>query len=131
MTTYDPGAVILVRLPFTQLHGSKKRPAIVVSPSPYASRYGALVVLALTSQPQPESFLSLQHWQTAGLLGPTWIKPTIFTLAESIVDRQIGVLDSEDATRIPRALALIIDGNYLPYRGLLTPPFHANPPSTY
>ena len=114
MTTYDTGAVVLVHFPFTRLHGSKKRPAIVISPPPYALRYGDLVVMALSSQPQRELFLSLQHWQSAGLLGPTWIKPTIFTLAESLIDRQIGVLDAEDAIRIPKALALLIDGNYLP-----------------
>jgi mRNA interferase MazF len=116
MTRYSPSAVILVRFPFTHLSSAKKRPAVVVSPARYALRYGDLVVLALTSQPQPETFLSLQQWQTAGLLGPTWIKPTIFTLAESTIDRQIGALSPEDASRIPQALALLLDGRYLPWR---------------
>jgi mRNA interferase MazF len=116
MTRYSPGAVVLVRFPFTHLGSAKKRPAVVVSPALYASRYGDLVVLALTSQPQPELFLSLQQWQTAGLLGPTWIKPAIFTLAESTIDRQIGSLASEDAFRIPQALALLVDVSYLSQR---------------
>jgi mRNA interferase MazF len=114
MTRYSPGAVVLVRFHFTHLGSGKKRPAVVVSPAPYALRYGDLVVLALTSQPQPETILSLQQWQTAGLLGPTWIKPTIFTLAESTIDRQIGSLNTEDALRIPQALTLLLDNRYLP-----------------
>jgi PemK-like, MazF-like toxin of type II toxin-antitoxin system len=114
MTSYSPGAVVLVRFPFTRLHAAKKRPAVVINPAAYALRYGDVVVLALTSQSQPEPFLSLQHWRPAGLLGPTWIKPTVFTLSESLIDRQIGVLDAGDAFRIPQALTLLIDDHYLP-----------------
>lgn len=114
MTRYSPGAVVLVRFPFTRLTAAKKRPAIVISPVQYALRYGDLAVLALTSQSQPEPFLSLQHWRTAGLLGPTWIKPTVLTLAESIIDRQIGVLNVADVFRIPQALALLLDERLLP-----------------
>lgn len=114
MTRYDPGAVVIVHFPFTRLHSSKKRPAVVISPAGYALRYGDAVVMGLTSRPQPEPFLSLQRWQTAGLLGPTWIKPTVFTLAELLVDRQIGTLDAADAFRIPQALALLLDDHYLP-----------------
>src|SRR5581483_12248810 len=99
---------------FTDLHTAKKRPAVVVSPERYAVRYGDLAVLALTSRSQPEPLLSLQHWQPAGLLGPTWIKPSVFTLAESIIDRQIGDLHPEDAFRIPQSLALLLDNHYLP-----------------
>jgi mRNA interferase MazF len=116
MTRYSPGAVVLVRFPFTHLQSAKKRPAIVVSPAAYTLRYGDLVVAALTSQPQPEPFLSLRQWQAAGLLGPTWIKPSIFTLAESTIDRQIGSLNAEDTVGLGQALALLVDGRYLPQR---------------
>lgn len=44
----------------------------------------------------------------------TWIKPSLFTLAESIIDRQIGDLHPEDAFRIPQSLALLLDNHYLP-----------------
>jgi mRNA-degrading endonuclease toxin of MazEF toxin-antitoxin module len=114
MTLYSPGAIVLVRFPFTLLHTAKKRPAVVINPPQYSRRYGDLLVLALTSRSQPEPFLSLRHWQRAGLLGPTWIKPSLFTLAESIIDRQIGDLHPEDAFRIPQALALLLDHHYLP-----------------
>jgi mRNA-degrading endonuclease toxin of MazEF toxin-antitoxin module len=114
MTPSSPGAVVLVRFPFTHLRGAKKRPAVVISPAPYALRYEDVVALALTSQPQPDPFLSLQHWRTAGLLGPSWIKPAVFTLGASVIDRQVGFLDPEDAFRIPQALALLLDGRFLP-----------------
>jgi mRNA interferase MazF len=114
MTRYNPCAVVLVHFPFTQLQAAKKRPAVVISPVEYAQRYGDLAVIGLTSRVQPEEFLSLKHWQAAGLLAPSWIKPAIFTLAESIIDRQIGTLSSEDASRIPEALALLVASPYRP-----------------
>jgi hypothetical protein len=42
MTLYSPGAVVLVRFPFSLLHTAKKRPAVVISPSQYFLRYGDL-----------------------------------------------------------------------------------------
>jgi mRNA interferase MazF len=114
MTRYNPGAVVLVHFPFTQLQAAKKRPAVVISPVEYAQRYGDLAVIGLTSRAQLEPFLSLKHWQAAGLVGPSWIKPSVFTLAESIIDRQIGRLSAEDASRIPEALSLLVAGQYRP-----------------
>lgn len=105
MTRYKPGDVVLVRFPFTDLITAKKRPAVVISPSDYARRYGDAAVLGLTSRPQAEE-------QTAGLLGPTWIKAAVFTVAESIIDKQIGVLHPEDDAHIPKALSLLIAGVY-------------------
>jgi mRNA interferase MazF len=116
MTPYEPGAVVLVRFPFTNLDTSKKRPALVVSPAAYAERHGDLAVLALTSQPQPDVLLALAHWQYAGLLGPTWLKPSLFCIHDSVVDRAIGTLAGDDRDRVAYALALLIAEAFLPRR---------------
>jgi mRNA interferase MazF len=113
---YEPGTVVLVRFPFTTLQSAKKRPALVVSPAAYALRYGDLAVLALTSQPQPEPFLALDHWQSAGLLGPTWIKPSLFCIHDTLIDRSIGALAGDDSHRVSQALALVLAGLFLPRR---------------
>ncbi len=116
MTPYEPGCVVLVRFPFSNLQSAKKRPALVVSPAAYALRYSDLVVLALTSQPQPEPFLGLEHWQVAGLLGPTWIKPALFCIHTSLIDRPIGTLAGDDAAHVAQALALLLAEEFLPGR---------------
>jgi mRNA interferase MazF len=116
MMPYESGAVVLVRFPFTNLDTSKKRPALVVSPAAYAERHGHLAVLALTSQPPPDLLLALGHWQFAGLLGPTWLKPSLFCIHASVVDRAIGTLASDDRDRVAHALALLIAEDFLPLR---------------
>ena len=114
MTPCEPGRVVLVRFPFTDLESSKKRPAVVISPPAYAARHGDLLVLALTSQRQPEDALYLRHWQEAGLLAPTWIKPVLFCLAESIVVRALGSLAPADVPRVAQTLRLLIAPDYWP-----------------
>jgi len=104
MTTFEPGEVVLLRFPFTDLHSSKKRPALVVSPLPFQLTCQDVVVLALTSQSQMEAKLALRHWQSARLLKPTWIKPLVATIAIEVVDRSIGKLDERDHPSVVAAL---------------------------
>jgi mRNA-degrading endonuclease toxin of MazEF toxin-antitoxin module len=59
MTLYNPGAIVLLRFPFSLLHTAKKRPAVVISPAQYFRCYGDLVVLALTSRTRPLPALAM------------------------------------------------------------------------
>ena len=108
MTNCEPGDVVLVRFPFTDLTTSKKRPALVISPNDFSRRYGDVVLIALTSQPQRETDHALQDWQSAGLPKPTWLKPLMATLSATIVERRLGKLSSIDCTRAGLLLRTLI-----------------------
>jgi mRNA interferase MazF len=112
MTGCEPGDIVLVRFPFTDLSSVKKRPGIVVSPASYARRFGDVVVLALTSQDQGDPSLLLVHWQTVGLPKPTWIKPLIGTLSSDLVERQIGRIDPRDSHCVRAAFAMLLSPNW-------------------
>src|SRR5438067_195713 len=102
-TRCNPGDVVLVRFPFTDLTSSKKRPALVLSPPQFSTQYGDIVVLALTSQDPADATLALGGWQQAGLPKPTWIKPLLATLSTSIVVRRLGVVAPTDRLRVNAA----------------------------
>lgn len=53
MTPYSPGDVVLVRFPFSDLATTRKRPAVVISPTEYASRHGDVHVHFLAPHPVP------------------------------------------------------------------------------
>lgn len=95
MTPFEPGDVLLIRFPFTNLSSSKKRPAVAISTVDFTTKYGDIIVLALTSRPQEDVF-RLEDWREAGLLKPTWLKPLIGTIAVSLVETRLGMLSLRD-----------------------------------
>ena len=113
MTPCDSGDVVLVHFPFTDLASTKKRPAVVLSTPAFSARYGDTVVLAMTSQKQPDDALRVEGWQAAGLPKPSWLKPLIGTLAVGLIERRVGKLDDRDRQRVVRALQLLIAPKFL------------------
>jgi mRNA interferase MazF len=113
MIACNAGDVVLVRFPFTDLSSAKQRPALVISPAAFAERHGDIVLLPLTSRPQPDDGIAIECWQQAGLLQPTWIKPLIATLAATMLTRTLGQIDRTDRPRVTHALRLLIAGPFL------------------
>lgn len=114
MIACESGDVVLVRFPFTDLASTKQRPALVVSPVPFSAAHGDVVVLALTSQDQHDTQLSLDLWEESGLLKPTWIKPVIGTLSEELVVRRLGHISKPDGPKVIHAMKLLIASRFLP-----------------
>jgi len=109
MTRFEPGDVVLVRFPFTELTSSKKRPAVVISPPAYSAAHGDVVVLALTSRDLGDPGLRLRGWKQAGLPKPTWIKPLVSSLSGRVVERRLGRLTDDDRSLAAAAVGLLID----------------------
>jgi mRNA interferase MazF len=105
MTSYDRGDVVLAGLPFSDLSGLKRRPAVIVSvlhPSV------DVFLLRLTSQTDallPGEFV-LGNWQEAGLLFPSAIKRGLFTLEKGNLIRRLERLSETDRADLERALRL-------------------------
>ena len=113
MTRYEPGDVVLLRFPFTDLSAAKKRPAVVISPAGYPDSYGDIVVLALTSKPQDDKTLSVKYWREAGLLKTTWVKPLIGTVSRKLIERKMGSLSEKDSACVHAALRFLIAPEYI------------------
>ncbi len=105
MTSYDRGDIVLATLPFSDLTGMKKRPAVVVSaPHPSVD----LFLLPLTSQLenlQPGEF-ALVEWEEAGLLFPSVVKRGLFTLDKMSINRRFGRLAAADQRKLDSVLRL-------------------------
>jgi mRNA interferase MazF len=99
MPSYSRGEVVLVRFVFSDLSGSKIRPAVVVSPS-HASR--DLLLVSLTSK--ITSLLAgefiLKDWSLAGLRTETAVKRGVFTVEDNLVLKSVGSISPEDMTRL-------------------------------
>jgi hypothetical protein len=74
MTSFKPGDVVLVSIPFTDQSGAKKRPGVVVSSEAYNTRTPDVIILPITSQIRRTMVFgefTIAEWQAAGLLKPS------------------------------------------------------------
>jgi mRNA interferase MazF len=70
-----------------------------------------MILMAITSQLRPGSALGevwLRHWQSAGLLKPSSVKPIFATFDQRMVVRSLGALTLEDKEALRHAIGQII-----------------------
>jgi len=103
MLSYSKNEVILVRYPFSDLSGSKVRPAIVVNASHISQD---VIIVPLTSKVSPllaGEFL-LADWKAAGLNVASAAKRGVYTVHQSLVIKSIGSLSATDASSLNNSL---------------------------
>ncbi|MEW5920510.1 MAG: type II toxin-antitoxin system PemK/MazF family toxin [Bacillota bacterium] len=106
MTGFNPGDVILVPFPFSDLSGAKKRPALVLAVIP---QWRELVCVMLTSLPKGQSEVVVGQWESAGLLMPTVARVhRLFTIKATLVLGTLGKLDQEDFQKILGAVVAVL-----------------------
>ena len=110
LTTYEFGNIVLVQFPFTNLAGSKKRPAVVVSSRAYNRLRLDVILMAVTTQLHAAVAFGetwITAWQAAGLLKPSAVKPVIFTFEKALVLKNIGMLQHYDQTVLHSAITSV------------------------
>ena len=103
MPNYSRLDVVLVRCPFSDLTGTKVRPAVVVN-ARHTSR--DLLIVPLTSK--TSSLLAgefiLMAWKAAGLNVETAAKRGLYTVKETLVKKLVGKLNDADAGQLETSL---------------------------
>jgi mRNA interferase MazF len=91
---YEYGTVVLLEYPYTDLAGAKLRPAIVIKDTNDSD----LIVVRATSQIHKSDYdITVEDWQSAGLLKPTIIRVHKLTAIETkLVKRKMGMLSARD-----------------------------------
>ena len=105
------GDVVLVPFLFTDQSGAKKRPAVVVSSSGYNANRRDIVIMAITSQVrQPLAFgeAVVAHWQAAGLIKTSVLKPVFTTIEQGLAVRAIGTLTEADSKTLREVIGDVI-----------------------
>jgi len=109
--TYDFGDIVLVPFPFTNQTAAKKRPAVIVTSRSYNIAKPDIVLMPITSQLRPSPTLGevwITHWQAAGLIKPSAIKPIFATLEQSLIIRQLGTLPETDQRVLKTTISAIL-----------------------
>lgn len=111
MTPFEFGAVVLVRVPFTDQRGSKQRPAVVVSGAAYGRARPDVILMAVTSRNRSKpgyGEIGIEDWSAAGLLKPSTIKPVLFTIEQRLVVRLLGRLIKDDRVALKKGCRNLI-----------------------
>jgi mRNA interferase MazF len=103
MPNYSKGEVILVRYPFSNLSGSKIRPAVVVNATHVSQDVIIVPLTSKVSQLLAGEFM-LADWKAAGLNVASAAKRGLYTVHQSFVIKSIGSLSAKDAGRLDDSL---------------------------
>ncbi len=108
MPSYTKNDIILVLSPFSDLSGSKIRPAVIVNAEHISQD---LIVVPLTSK--TSSLLGgefiISEWAAAGLKLETAVKRGLYTVHQSLVTKTIGKLADPDAEQLTRSIQLWLE----------------------
>jgi len=103
MPNYSKNEVILVRYPFSNLTGSKVRPAVVVNDA-HSSQDVIIVPLTSKVSSLVAGEFVLADWKTSGLNVPSAAKRGLYTVHQGLVMKSIGKLSAADANSLETSL---------------------------
>ncbi|HEX8501702.1 MAG TPA: type II toxin-antitoxin system PemK/MazF family toxin [Pyrinomonadaceae bacterium] len=103
MPTYSKNEVVLVRFPFSNLAGSKVRPAVVAN-APHPSQDVFVVPLTSRVSPLLKGEFALADWNGAGLNVPSAVKRGLYTIHQTLVAKSVGRLSAADAGALEHSL---------------------------
>lgn len=104
--------VVIVPFPFTDISGSKRRPALVLSQATF-NRNGYTIMAIITTADGSNWPLdtAIQH-EKAGLKHACVVRMKLFTIDNRLIIRSTGVLSDEDRSRILASLECCLPPRY-------------------
>ena len=100
--------IILIPVPFSDLSTSKRRPAIVISNSPYNIHNDDVICCAITSNPRNYAGcvpITYSDLESGDLKYESQIKPTkVFTLNKNLIIKSLAKLNIEKSREVIRNL---------------------------
>ena len=98
MANYTLGEIVLVKFPFTNNLGFKKRPALIIKDT----NNGDVIVCRITSKLYTSSYdIELKNWSQNGLQLPSVIRVhKMASLEKNMIDRKLGEVDNNVKTQV-------------------------------
>ena len=106
MTNYEKWDIILVPFPFTDFKTTKKRPALVVSPTRYNTGTDLIIAFMTSNVNSLERMgdYHIKEWQAAHLPKPSMIRMKFATIDKNIIIKKLGRLANADMTGFSKIL---------------------------
>jgi mRNA interferase MazF len=110
MTGYKCGDIVLTKVIFSEGHGVKKRPALVVSSQKYHKNRQEVIIAAITSNIYRSLIgdTRIKQWEEAGLLFPLTVTGIFQTIKRGMIEKRLGTLSKEDFQGVQENLKLAL-----------------------
>ncbi|MES1021607.1 type II toxin-antitoxin system PemK/MazF family toxin [Gloeocapsa sp. BRSZ] len=107
--TYSQFDVVVVPFPFTDISATKRRPALVLSNEIFNTPSHRSVMAMITTASHSPWVLdvAIADLASTGLKAASVVRMKLFTLDDSIVVKQIGILAQTDKLAVQKALQLL------------------------
>jgi mRNA interferase MazF len=106
----EPGAVVVVPFPFSDLPVAKPRPALVLSPATMNAETGQTLMAMITSAARstwPHD-VEIADLDAAGLPRPCRVRWKLFSIDNRLIARQTGALGAADRKAAAKAGEAVI-----------------------
>lgn len=104
-----PGDVVTVLFAYSDLSGSKIRPALVVSGDAFNRETGDAVLMAVSARPVQGAFEApVERWQEAGLRRPSKLRAGNLLTVRGDLTQRIGRLSQDDWAKAKELLARVL-----------------------
>ncbi|MEK6854181.1 MAG: type II toxin-antitoxin system PemK/MazF family toxin [Nanoarchaeota archaeon] len=98
---YDQKDIVLIPFPYSDLTGSKQRPALIISNSLINKTEDRICCLITSQQPQDGILLAENFFEKGKLPFKSWVKPhRLFTIHEKIIKKRLCTVSSNFHDRI-------------------------------
>jgi len=93
--------IVLIPFPYSDLTGSKQRPALIVSNEKINKTSDRICCLITSNQPEEAIEIKKEHFREGKLPFQSWIKPyRLFTINEKIIKKRICSINQKFHTKI-------------------------------
>jgi len=93
--------IVLIPFPYSDLTGSKQRPALILSNERINKTSDRICCLITSNQPEEATEIKKEHFSEGKLPFQSWIKPyRLFTINEKIIKKRICSINQKFHTRI-------------------------------
>jgi len=88
--------VVLLPFPYSDLSGSKQRPAVIISNKKLNKSEDRICCLITSNSAKDGIFIKNNYFESGKLPFKSWIKPyRLFTVNENIINKKLGTLTKE------------------------------------
>lgn len=109
-TMYDQREIVLMPFPYSDLTGSKKRPALIVSNGKVNKSQDRICCLITSNKPEDGVLINKKDFEKGELPFKSWIKPNrIFSISEEIIVKSLCKISEEFHKQIIKSINEYID----------------------